>query len=288
MKTLTKTFAIAVLVCAAIAVHPSSALGWSHNEHLINNTGATAYDVVKILAGDYTITEMADWDFADTEFYHRSVDGEIQTVLRWSNGTVPDGDRGDVCFTAVPLGGAPRAEIIGAWWTDQQGNPFGNYNPAITMQVDFADLNNPVLEVGNLQAAEINVNAGNPNRWEDGDFTLTGIPAPLTNVAIQAAVVDGALGMEDLVVENTIFHEDPVVRDSYVDVFTELTIGGGDTVSADLGPFLGPVRYGQSVVLVVDHGGGNYDLVNFDVPEPCSLLLLGLGSLGVLRHRRQR
>ena len=286
MKTLTRSLSIAIVVCAAIATFPPSVFGWSHNEHQNNNTGATAYDVVKILEGDYTITDMMTWDFADTDYYHRTVGGEMQTVLRWTNGTVPAGTAGDVCFTAVPLGGsASHAKIIGAWWTDQHDVPMGNYNPTISAQFDFADLNNPLVQVGNLQAGQIAVNAANPNFWEEGDFTLTGNAAPMNGVQVWAAVVDVALGPPDLFVEKTIFDTGPGgLADSFFDVFTDLSIAGGATIAQPLGR---PVALGQSVVLVADLGEGNYDLFNFVVPEPCTMLLLGLGFLGVLGHRRK-
>jgi hypothetical protein len=285
-ETLIVGLSVAMLMCAAIATHPSIALGWSHNEHQINNTGATAYDVYKILEGDYTITDMMEWDFPEHEYYHRTVDDKIQTVLRWWGGAVPNGEAGDVCFTAVPLGGsASQAKIIAAGWTDADGVPLGDYYPALGAEIDFGNLGNPVVKIGNQQAAQIVVDAGNPRFWEEGDFILSGIAASLHVVHVWAAIVDGALGPQDLFVEKTIFDTGPGgLADSFFDVFTELSIDGGMIVSMPLGE---PIQLGQSVVLVADLGGGNYDLYNFQaVPEPCTMLLCGLGSLCVLLRRR--
>lgn len=289
MNVWTRNLLKAVFVVGVAATLCPRALAWSHNEHQTNATGATAYDVVKILEGDYTITEMQDWDFAQHDYYHRSVNGQVQTVLRWWNGSVAPGHTGDVCFTAVPLGGsAPHAKIIGAWWTDANGVPLGNYYPALSMEIDFADPANPIVRIGNYQAGDIQVPDPlvNPNFWANGDFTLIGEADPLHVVKLSAAVIDGAMGPAELFVEQTIF--DPVLADSFFDVFTNTDILPGEP--GELATPLGlPVAFGQSVVLVADLGEGNYDLYNFEapLPEPCALLLLGCAGMGVICRRRQ-
>ena len=287
MKLSTKGLVIAVLMGAAIAVYPTVASAWSHNEHVVNSTGATAYDVVKILDGDYEITDMMEWDFANHDYYHRTVGGKVQTVLRWWGGTVAAGDVGDVCFTAKPLGcSVQHAKIIGAWWTDENGEPLGNYYPALSLEIDFTNPNNPIVEIGNNQAANIDFNAGNPNFWADGDFVLSGNAAPLHVVKVQAAIVDDAFTPENLFVENTI---NGPIADSFFDIFTNVDVLAGDPLTVPLGEMVMP---GQSVVVVANLGGGNYDLFNFttcNVPEPSMvILLISLGFVVLLGFRRKR
>lgn len=290
MKTSIRIVCIAIAVCVIMAAGSSSVLAWSHNEHQYNNTGQDAHDVVKILEGHYDIPQMMDWDFASYGYSQTYLNGKPVTVLRWWDGIVSPGTAGDVCFTATAPGEGqpnPHAKIIGAWWTGPDGLPIGQYYPALSAKIDFADLANPVVEIGNHQAAQIDVNNLNPNAWADGDFTLTGDAAPMNVHKVWAAVIDGALGPEDLFVEKTIFDDGPGgLADSFFDVFVEVDIPGGNIMNQALGM---PVQLGQSVVVVADLGGGNYDLFNFEViPEPCSMLVLGLGCLGILRQSRKQ
>ena len=287
MRNSIKSLSIAALLGGAIVLCPSTASAWSHNEHQRNDTGATAYDVVKILDGDYEITDMMEWDFPQHDYYHRTVSGKKQTVLRWWGGAVPSNDLGDVCFTAKALGGSPSyAKIIGAWWTDENGVPLGGYYPATSMEINFDDPNYPVVKIGNFQAGDIDVPdpTVNPNFWEDGDFTLIGNAAPLHVVNVKAAVVDEAFTPQNLFVENTI--NDPVLGDQFFDVFSNITIPAGEIMEMPLGQ---GVAAGQSLVLVADLGNGNYDLFNFvnTVPEPGTAALFLLGFVCFLRFGKR-
>jgi hypothetical protein len=146
MKSMMRKLFIFILAFGVMISYSSISYGWSHNEHQINNTGATAYDVVKILDGDYTITRMMEWDFHSHDYYHRVVGGKMQTVLRWWNGNVPNGTAGDVCFTAIPLPGdtsSSCAQIIGDWWTDLYGVPIAKYpHPAVSVCANFKAMDN--------------------------------------------------------------------------------------------------------------------------------------------------
>ena len=294
MNASTRGLARTTMVAVATLLFPAMGYAYSHNEHQTNNTGATAYDVVKILEGDYQISDMMEWDFAQHDYYHRTVNGKVQTVLRWWDGAVPAGSAGDVCFTATALGNsASYAKIIGAWWTDENGVPQGDYYPAVSMSVNFDDPNNPLVAIGNHQAGNINVAVDdngmplNPNFWQEGDFALGGAANPLQVFGVKAAIVDVAMTPQNLFVENTIFDNGPDgMADSFFDIFTEIVIDPEQELDAFLGR---PVAPGQSVVLVADLGDGNYDLFNFEnrIPEPTTAVLCGLGFLGILLLRKR-
>ncbi|MEW5803857.1 MAG: cohesin domain-containing protein [bacterium] len=290
MKSLMRKLFVFSLALGVIAGYSSISFGWSHNEHQQNNTGATAYDVVKILDGDYTITEMMEWDFLNHEYYHREVNGKMQTVLRWWNGQVPAGTAGDVCFTATPLGGsASHAPIIGAWWTDEHGNPIGTYYPAASVTVDFPYIGDgffiPVVHVGNFQAAEIKVNENDPDFWKNGNFELIGQAAPLPVHAVKVAVVDEAFTPRTLNLENTL--EGPLAN-QFFDILlsqdgTPPAINYGDVLSLPLGNTGAEraIHFGQSLVVVVDLGGGNYDFFNFEAPLPSACGETDIGILDI-------
>ncbi|MEW5802306.1 MAG: cohesin domain-containing protein [bacterium] len=261
---------------------------WTHNEHNKNKTGATAYDVVKILDGDYEVTEMAEWDFHSHTYYHRSVGGKMQTVLRWWNGAVPPNDYGDCCFTvrSLPSGQyAYDAKILAAWWTDENGIPLGSYIPTVSTRVEFFPLEDglfrPRIALGNYQAARIAVNRDNPNRWADGDYQLQGEAAPVTIHGVYVGVVDGALDPYTLTIENTIKGPDASLY-SFFDVFTSSADGtvranttlayNQATPAKDVDQVL---TAGQSLVIVVDLGDGQYDLFNFEAPELCAQCIMG-------------
>jgi hypothetical protein len=267
-----KKLFVFMLACGVTVSYASISYGWSHNEHQINTTGTTAYDVVKILDGDYEITEMMENDFSEHDYYHRTVNGKMQTVLRWWNGAVPDGDAGDVCFTAVPLGGsATHAVIIGASWTDQGGVPIDDYPfPAASAGVDFNDMGEEgileaVVHLGNYQAGRIKVNADNADFWKDGDFQLLGEAAPIPIYGVKVAVLNRALTPETLNLENTI--KGPSAN-QFFDVFTEIDVlKYNEDMSVSLLDKGLAVYPGQSVVMVVDQGNGNYGFFNFDAPQ---------------------
>jgi hypothetical protein len=290
MKSLMRKLCILIFVCEVVFGYSSISWSWTHNEHKVNNTGATAYDVMKILDGDYEIPEMMTQDFKSHMYYHRCVCDpqgkcKIQTVLRWRNGQVPNGDTGDVCFTAIPLDGSPScAQIIGAWWTDQYGVPLGDFPfDAVSIGNPFKPIQGPiaghagqfyaVLELNNLQAAQIVPNLQNADSMDKGDFVLKGEAAPLHIYGVKVAVVDKAFTPETLTLENTI--NGPLAR-SFFDVLkadTEIPYNQPisllvpDTANQPISLFQATpllIFAGQSLVIVVDLGGGNYDLFNFE------------------------
>jgi hypothetical protein len=295
-----------MFLCAgvlAVALGLSSNVhAWSHNEHNVNNNSTTAYDVVKILDGDYEISAMMDWDFSSQDYYHVSIGSKVYTVLRWWNGQVPPGTAGDVCFTAEALGShsAPRAEIVAAWWTGPTGMPIGNYIPEISVDVAFDRLVNqkwnPDITFKNNQFAEIAAAQSNPNRWADGDFVLSGQAAPILMHTVRAAAVPGALTPETLTIENLTANYNYPTGFQVLNTPTALPYGVPFTTSSSTLS----VGYGESLVVVADLGGGNYKLYNFEAPVlssasvlglsagvPIGVLLLAMAGLFVVRRRRR-
>lgn len=292
---------VLALICGIITGYSPHSYGWSHSEHQKNTSGAPAYGVVKILAGDYVASEMLEEDFKQHGYCQREAGIRKQTVLRWWDGAVAEGDYGDVGSTALHIRGNPRqARIIGACWTDENGVPIGSSYPAISVEVEFQDAGDgkfkPIVKLGNFQAAKITVNQDNPEFWEEGDFQLSGEAGPASIHEVKAAIMDEAFTPKSLTLGNTL--EGPQASSFWDVTFSQplipqpVSVSGLDTISvppaatAISGHALA-VNYGetisssetalgdkvmtlgQSLVVVINLGNGNYEFFNFEIPLAC-------------------
>lgn len=311
---------------ALIALAANSALGWSHNEHNVNTTGSEARGVVKVLDGRYDISDQMTWDFSTTSWSQREVSpGQWQTVLRWESASptelVANTAVGDACFTAVPTPGSgsdPYATIIGAWWTDVNGDPIGTFpTPGASMEVDF-----PINPAAPSDPIVPEVRIGNAQQVIDPDTGLLvdGVTAPAIQIVGPArmGIFDEPVGPPELWFNETLRpgleYEGEAVQalgppDSFFDVWFDIddamadNRGGivqlepgedliGFTYDSVTGPGLLPdLLPGQTLVALFDLGQGNFDSYSFTapIPEPSSLALLVCvfaGLVGIKRRHR--
>ena len=279
MRILIRLLSILLLASALVSGHAATSLAWTHNEHVINNSGDTAHDVVKILDGHYNITAMAHWTFPSTGSWQvTTLGGKEVTVLRWWGATVPPGGHADCCFTALTASGntAPQSIILAAFWTDENGLPYAPF-PSPSHLMVFSP-NHPSfsveLSIQNNQTSGINISS--IADWETGNFQLIGEADPITVNNLRTLVVDGALDPYTLTLDNLTNNYD------YPGAFQQLTdqvvLPYGQTLQLPDPP---DMVTGQSLVAVADLGDGNFDLYNFEAPDE-TMAVPAFGPIGFI------
>ncbi len=108
--------AVACALCLLVG-WSGIALAWDKQERYRNYGPVPAYDLTKILWGNYNITNAIHSPFQNHVVLHF---GPF-TIIHWYNPTVPvpPGGYAWACFNRA---GNQRIRILGAWWTDQNGN----------------------------------------------------------------------------------------------------------------------------------------------------------------------
>ena len=119
---------IACGVCVLV-LSSSPALAWDKQEHYTNYTSESAYDLTKILWGDYAITDAIHAPFqSHVVVKWPSNILPLFTIIHWYNpiAPVPPGGMAYACFSIA--GDAP-IHVLGAWWTRADGTFIGWAGP---------------------------------------------------------------------------------------------------------------------------------------------------------------
>jgi hypothetical protein len=129
--TTTKFYRLLFIIAAAVIMLLGvSAFGWQVNQHYVNNTGQTAYDLTKILLGQHTFTEvMLNQPFTNFE---DTVWGGF-TLGHWYNGTVAPGQYGHACFST----NSNPAPAFAALWTDANDSIIGYAGPVAKVGIEW-------------------------------------------------------------------------------------------------------------------------------------------------------
>ena len=164
------------------------AYAWTVNQHYQNKTGQTAYDLTKILMGNYVLTDtMLHLPFDSCTIIPL---GPF-AIVRWHGGQVAPNGWGHACFTTAqnikPL-------VVIPLWTDANGLIIGTAGPAVGAFID-------VIKETNRVRVRLN------HYWRH--WTGTGFPPELTDSAgafygriigteVHYAVIDEELPLEEL------------------------------------------------------------------------------------------
>ena len=127
---------IAIIVVAALSLYFATAgLAWENQEQYQNNMDVPAYDLTKILEGNYDFTEVIIYDEATApaaKFKEYVVTYPAgHTKIHWFNGQVGPGEKTWACFST---GLEQTVNVIAAYWTDEEGNKLGEAGPPVASE----------------------------------------------------------------------------------------------------------------------------------------------------------
>lgn len=163
---------------------------WDCQEHFVNRTGQTVYDLTKVLLGHWIITNAIHSPFP----HHVAFQLGGFTIIHWWGAAIPPGGQAAACFNT--LGGqTPPARV--AFWTNSCGRIVGLAGAVFHVT--------PRINAGNLEVAV----AHTWRNWTAGTSDIayfptedvgTGTP-PETTISIDNfyyALVDTAYDLNDL------------------------------------------------------------------------------------------
>jgi hypothetical protein len=207
-----------VLGCCA------TARAWDVQEKVYNTTGQTAYDLTKILVGDWTVTDAIHDAFAQHAVLHF---GGLFTIIHWSNGSVNNGDWTWACYNVAGYSG--HVPSLVALWTDATGHFIGLAAPEVEFRATLATESSHV-NVWITNNWHNWVGVGYPPQTGDGP----GVPmGAVTGTNVYYAVVAQPYTLEEL--NDSLWDGLPPADPTWTPL-TGFTLNHGDTTSPyDLG-----------------------------------------------------
>lgn len=275
-RCMKSTILVAMTACV-FAMGSTYALAWDVQQHYTNTTGQTAYDLTKILWGNWTVNEAIHIPFpSHTVTYHNGF-----TIIHWYGATVPAGSGAYACFNGGSA--TPEARVLCAYWTDAAGNFIGGAMPVLGVGI-YAVGGNAIAEVRHNWASW--TGTGYPPQPGDGLGTPLG---GITVSNVSYAICNVARPLEEL---NDGLLADPTL--------TWVPLGGFSLSYGEMTPLdLGPIAAPEVVLLRFEAVGGGQtttEIIQFRAPSVptvsewgliiLTLLLLTAGTILVARRRR--